>query len=83
MASMAVARVGVGVATLNSNLYAVGGHDGRSYLNTVEVIPPNKQPIRTRYLGHVAGYQPIRDHDSRSYLNTVEVMFVCVGHVDT
>ena len=34
---MAVSRVGVGVATLNTNLYAVGGHDGRSYLNTVEV----------------------------------------------
>eukprot|EP00116_Pleurobrachia_bachei_P000562 sb/3460824/ len=23
---------------------------------------PGKQPIRTRYLGHVTGYQPIRDH---------------------
>ena len=34
---MAVSRVGVGVATLTSHLYAVGGHDGRSYLNTVEV----------------------------------------------
>ena len=35
---MAVARVGVGVATFNNHIYAVGGHDGRCYLNTVEVI---------------------------------------------
>eukprot|EP00116_Pleurobrachia_bachei_P000807 sb/3461069/ len=26
-----------------------------------EPTGPSKQPIRTRYLGHVAGYQPIRD----------------------
>lgn len=29
-------RHGLGVAILNGPLYAVGGHDGWSYLNTVE-----------------------------------------------
>ena len=29
-------RCGVGVAVLNDLLYAVGGHDGQSYLNSVE-----------------------------------------------
>ena len=26
-----------------------------------EPTEPSKQPIRARYLGHVTGYQPIRD----------------------
>jgi hypothetical protein len=29
-------RCGVGVGVLNNLLYAVGGHDGVSYLNSVE-----------------------------------------------
>lgn len=29
-------RCGVGVAVLDGFLYAVGGHDGTSYLNSVE-----------------------------------------------
>lgn len=29
-------RCGVGVAVLNDLLYAVGGHDGQSYLNSIE-----------------------------------------------
>ena len=29
-------RCGVGVAVLNNLLYAVGGHDGQSYLNSIE-----------------------------------------------
>lgn len=33
---MSKRRCGVGVAVLNSMLYAIGGHDGTSYLNTVE-----------------------------------------------
>ncbi|KAI0980367.1 hypothetical protein GJ496_011875 [Pomphorhynchus laevis] len=36
MASMAKSRCGVGVGVLNNILYAVGGHDGVHYLNTVE-----------------------------------------------
>ena len=30
----------------------------------LETTDTNKQPIRTRYLGHVTGYQPIRDEYS-------------------
>lgn len=33
---MATHRHGLGVAVLEGPLYAVGGHDGWSYLNTVE-----------------------------------------------
>lgn len=33
-------RCGVGVAVLNGQLYAIGGHDGNSYLNSVERYDP-------------------------------------------
>lgn len=36
MAPMSKRRCGVGVAVLGGLLYAVGGHDGQSYLNSVE-----------------------------------------------
>jgi hypothetical protein len=36
VASMFKRRCGVGVGVLNNLLYAVGGHDGVSYLNSVE-----------------------------------------------
>ena len=36
VAPMAKRRCGVGVAVLNDLLYAVGGHDGQSYLNSIE-----------------------------------------------
>lgn len=36
VAPMSKRRCGVGVAVLNSLLYAVGGHDGQSYLNSIE-----------------------------------------------
>lgn len=36
VAPMNKRRCGVGVAVLNDLLYAVGGHDGQSYLNTIE-----------------------------------------------
>lgn len=36
VAPMSKRRCGVGVAVLNQLLYAVGGHDGQSYLNSVE-----------------------------------------------
>lgn len=36
VAPMFKRRCGVGVGVLNNLLYAVGGHDGVSYLNSVE-----------------------------------------------
>lgn len=36
VAPMSKRRCGVGVAVLNALLYAVGGHDGQSYLNSIE-----------------------------------------------
>ncbi|CAF4154404.1 unnamed protein product [Rotaria magnacalcarata] len=35
-ASMSKRRCGVGVGILNNRLYTIGGHDGVSYLNSVE-----------------------------------------------
>ena len=37
---MHVCRGGVGVASLGGYLFAIGGHDGRSYLNTAEMYCP-------------------------------------------
>lgn len=36
VAPMSKRRCGVGVTVLNDLLYAVGGHDGQSYLNSIE-----------------------------------------------
>lgn len=36
VAPMSKRRCGVGVAVLNDLLYSVGGHDGQSYLNSIE-----------------------------------------------
>lgn len=36
LAAMNTHRHGLGVAVIGGALYAVGGHDGWSYLNTVE-----------------------------------------------
>ena len=33
-------RGGVGLAALGGRLYAVGGHDGKNYLNSVEAYDP-------------------------------------------
>ena len=38
--NMSKRRCGVGVAVLNDLLYAVGGHDGTSYLNSIERSGP-------------------------------------------
>ena len=38
--SMSTARGGVGVAALGGCLFAVGGHNGKNYLNTVECYCP-------------------------------------------
>ena len=40
VASMNKRRCGVGVAVSDDLLYAVGGHDGSSYLNSVERYDP-------------------------------------------
>lgn len=40
VAPMSKRRCGVGVAVLNDLLYAVGGHDGQSYLNSIERYVP-------------------------------------------
>ena len=40
MSPMNKRRCGVGVAVLDNLLYAVGGHDGSSYLNSVERYDP-------------------------------------------
>lgn len=37
---MSVARGGVGGAALGNRIYAVGGHDGTKYLESVEVYDP-------------------------------------------
>ena len=37
---MSCARGGVGVASLGGKIYAVGGHDGTNYLNSVEAYDP-------------------------------------------
>ena len=37
---MHVCRGGVGVASLGGYLFAIGGHDGRTYLNTAEMYCP-------------------------------------------
>ena len=46
VSSMTCKRGGVGVAALGGKIYAVGGHDGSSYLNTVEVY----DPVSDRYV---------------------------------
>ncbi len=40
VASMSCPRGGVGVAALGGKIYAVGGHDGTNYLNSVEAYDP-------------------------------------------
>ena len=40
VASMSCCRGGVGVSALGGRLYAVGGHDGSNYLNSVESYDP-------------------------------------------
>lgn len=40
---MGTHRHGLGVAILEGPLYAVGGHDGWSYLNTVERLKRQKK----------------------------------------
>ncbi|CAH1266841.1 kelch-like protein 20 [Branchiostoma lanceolatum] len=43
VASMNTPRSGVGVAVLEGQVYAVGGHDGSQYLNTVECYNPTER----------------------------------------
>lgn len=38
---MGIGRGGVGLAALGSYLFAIGGHDGKNYLQTAEVYSPH------------------------------------------
>ena len=40
VAKLSCPRGGVGLAALGGRLYAVGGHDGRNYLSSVEAYDP-------------------------------------------
>ncbi|XP_075991819.1 uncharacterized protein LOC142987142 [Anticarsia gemmatalis] len=46
VAPMSKRRCGVGVAVLHDLLYAVGGHDGQSYLNSIERYDPQTNQVR-------------------------------------
>eukprot|EP00116_Pleurobrachia_bachei_P007639 sb/3467901/ len=45
----------------NCDICEVGWNGTRYLTSNREPTDTSKQPIRTRYLGHVTGYQPIRD----------------------
>ena len=55
--SMSTARGGVGVSALGGCLFAVGGHNGKNYLNTVECYYPSNDvwveisPMKTSRAG--------------------------------
>lgn len=40
VAELTTPRGGVGIATLMGKIFAVGGHNGNAYLNTVEAFDP-------------------------------------------
>ena len=48
-------RGGVGVAALAGQIYAVGGHDGTSYLNSVECYDPMTDTWTK--MGNIASYR--------------------------
>ncbi|EPY78016.1 kelch-like protein [Camelus ferus] len=62
VASMSISRDAVGVCLLGDKLYAVGGYDGQTYLNTVEAYDPQTnewtQPFEHRFEGRVCDYLP-------------------------
>jgi len=47
IASMRTARYGLAAAAINGKIYAIGGFDGRNYLNTVEVYDPGSNSWST------------------------------------
>eukprot|EP00116_Pleurobrachia_bachei_P006244 sb/3466506/ len=56
---IAICYLWINIVTLKSSEAA-----GRENVNAeLEPTDPSKQPIRTRYLGHVTGYQPIGDQN--------------------
>ena len=48
--SMCKRRCGVGVAVLDGLLYAVGGHDGASYLNSIERFPSKMMSVYAQFV---------------------------------
>lgn len=56
MQNMCERRCGVGVAVLDNRIYAVGGHNGQSYLNSVERF----DPARNTWQADVASTQSCR-----------------------
>ena len=61
MSSLSVPRDAVGVCLLGDRLYAVGGYDGQSYLNTVESYDAQNNEwteviIRDSYVIHLTYY---------------------------
>ncbi len=50
VAPMGKRRCGVGVAVLSDLLYAVGGHDGQSYLNSIERYDPQVRILSVLFL---------------------------------
>eukprot|EP00116_Pleurobrachia_bachei_P015642 sb/3475904/ len=62
-----IERKGIGGGLLEAKRSGVVGEKYRGYRGKkvegrrLEPTESSKQPIRTRYLGHVTGYQPIRD----------------------
>ncbi len=43
---MATKRIWLGAATLQDKVFAVGGYDGQSYLNVVEMFDPGRATPR-------------------------------------
>eukprot|EP00116_Pleurobrachia_bachei_P006593 sb/3466855/ len=53
--------------------YVVGKPPQRAAPYTYQHCTTSKQPIRIRYLGHVTGYQPIRDQYFLTLTNTISI----------
>ncbi|EDO29422.1 predicted protein [Nematostella vectensis] len=79
-----VARSGVGIGVLDNKLYAVGGHDGTNYLNSVEsycmvtkqwrFVAPMCNPRRYVAVGVLGGLlYAVGGYDGTTVLDSVEV----------
>jgi len=71
VASMSKRRCGVGVSVLDDLLYAVGGHDGSSYLNSVERWAPRSLTAQVwtptlRACSHISSPPPPSRYDPKT-----------------